>query len=225
MTLPAIQIGSLEIEADATFDVSNFVLQSAFVRKSSREPALTTRSTRPTRAGPSSRAQGHASTAVPVASPTCQRPEAQRSRLPRQSRGGLPCWDRHGHGRHDVAPHCYPLVANPGLRRHHRRRHRRSRRGIQGHLLLPLPPQEDLLVDLGWATVDRVGTEAEEDYRLNGNLDRAIEVGIAGLVRRVTGMPPGAVARTIQEFGFRRAAAPERPCPDRARSAPGGTAS
>jgi AcrR family transcriptional regulator len=68
--------------------------------------------------------------------------------------------------------------------------------------------KEDLLVDLGWATVDRVGTEAEENYRLNGDLDRAIEVGIAGLVRRVTAMPPGAAARTIQEFGLRRAAAP-----------------
>ena len=67
--------------------------------------------------------------------------------------------------------------------------------------------KEDLLVDLGWATVDRVGTEAEEDYRLHGDLDRAIEVGIAGLVRRVTAMPPGAAARTIQEFGLRRAAA------------------
>jgi AcrR family transcriptional regulator len=65
--------------------------------------------------------------------------------------------------------------------------------------------KEDLLVDVGWATVDRVGTEAEEDYRLNGDLDRAIEVGIAGLVRRVTAMPPGAAARTIQEFGRRQA--------------------
>ena len=69
--------------------------------------------------------------------------------------------------------------------------------------------KEDLLVDLGWATVDRVGTEAEEDYRVNRDLDRAIEVGIAGLVRRVTAMPPGAAARTIQEFGFRRASEPD----------------
>jgi AcrR family transcriptional regulator len=68
--------------------------------------------------------------------------------------------------------------------------------------------KEDLLVDLGWATVDRVGTAAEEDYRRNGDLDRAIGVGIAGLVRRVTAMPPGAAARTIQEFGFRRAGPP-----------------
>jgi AcrR family transcriptional regulator len=69
--------------------------------------------------------------------------------------------------------------------------------------------KEDLLVDLGWATVDRVGTEAEEDYRINGDLDRAIEIGIAGLVRRVIAMPPGAAARTIQEFGFRRTSAPD----------------
>ncbi len=68
--------------------------------------------------------------------------------------------------------------------------------------------KEDLLVDLGWATVDRVGTEAEDEYRLHGDLDRAIEVGMVGLVRRVAAMPPGAAARTIQEFILRRASEP-----------------
>jgi AcrR family transcriptional regulator len=66
--------------------------------------------------------------------------------------------------------------------------------------------KEDLLVDLGWATVDRVGAEAEAAYRHHGDLDRAIDAGIEGLVRRITGMPRGAVARTIQEFVFRRSA-------------------
>jgi AcrR family transcriptional regulator len=66
--------------------------------------------------------------------------------------------------------------------------------------------KEDVLVDLGWATVDRVGAEAEAAYRQHGDLDRAIDAGIEGLVRRITGMPRGAVARTIQEFVFRRSA-------------------
>jgi AcrR family transcriptional regulator len=68
--------------------------------------------------------------------------------------------------------------------------------------------KEDVLVDLGWATVDRVGAEAEAAYRQHGDLGRAIDAGIDGLVRRITAMPRGAVARTIQEFGFRRSSQP-----------------
>ena len=66
--------------------------------------------------------------------------------------------------------------------------------------------KEDLLVELGWSTVDRVGDEAEEAYAQDGDLDRAIDVGLAGLARRIAAMPRGAVARTIQEFVFKRPA-------------------
>jgi AcrR family transcriptional regulator len=67
--------------------------------------------------------------------------------------------------------------------------------------------KEDLLVDLGWATVDRVGEEAEAAYAEGGDLDEALAVGIAGLARRITAMPRGAVGRTIKEFAFERPAA------------------
>jgi AcrR family transcriptional regulator len=68
--------------------------------------------------------------------------------------------------------------------------------------------KEDVLVDLGWATVDRVGAEAEAAYRQHGDLARAVDAGIEGLVRRITTMPRGAVARTIQESMFRRSTQP-----------------
>jgi AcrR family transcriptional regulator len=64
--------------------------------------------------------------------------------------------------------------------------------------------KEDLLLELGWTTVDRVGDEAETAYAQGASLDDALDVGMAGLARRVTRMPRGAVARTIQEFGFSR---------------------
>ena len=70
--------------------------------------------------------------------------------------------------------------------------------------------KEDLLLELGWATVDRVGAEAEESYREHRDLHEAIGVAMAGLVRRITAMPRGAVARTIQEFSFRRLVEPSR---------------
>jgi AcrR family transcriptional regulator len=60
--------------------------------------------------------------------------------------------------------------------------------------------KEDLLVELGWETVDRVGEEAERAYENGCGLEQALDLGLAGLARRVSGMPPGAVARTIQEF-------------------------
>jgi AcrR family transcriptional regulator len=68
--------------------------------------------------------------------------------------------------------------------------------------------KEDLLVELGWETVDRVGEEAERAYGAGVPLEQAIDLGIAGLTRRVSVMPPGAVVRTIQEFVFAR---PPRP--------------
>jgi AcrR family transcriptional regulator len=68
--------------------------------------------------------------------------------------------------------------------------------------------KEDLLVELGWETVDRVGEEAERAYEDGAGLEQALDLGLAGLARRVSGMPPGAVARTIQEFVFAR---PPRP--------------
>ena len=52
--------------------------------------------------------------------------------------------------------------------------------------------KEDLLVELGWSTVDRVGEEAEEAYAQDGDLDRAMDVGLAGLARRIAAMPRGA---------------------------------
>src|SRR5262249_47542296 len=68
--------------------------------------------------------------------------------------------------------------------------------------------KEDVLVDLGWATVDRVGAEAEAAYREHGDLGQAIDAGIDGLVRRISTMPRGAVARTIQESMSRRSSQP-----------------
>jgi AcrR family transcriptional regulator len=68
--------------------------------------------------------------------------------------------------------------------------------------------KEDVLVELGWETVDRVGEEAERAYEDGAGLEQALDLGLAGLARRVSGMPPGAVARTIQEFVFSR---PPRP--------------
>jgi AcrR family transcriptional regulator len=70
--------------------------------------------------------------------------------------------------------------------------------------------KEDLLVELGWETVDRVGEEAERAYEDGAGLEQALDLGLAGLARRVSGMPPGAVARTIQEFVL---ATPLRPTP------------
>jgi AcrR family transcriptional regulator len=69
--------------------------------------------------------------------------------------------------------------------------------------------KEDLLVELGWATVDRVGEEAERAHDQGATLDQALDIGIAGLHRRVSAMPRGAVARTIQEFMFSRPAVPQ----------------
>ena len=64
--------------------------------------------------------------------------------------------------------------------------------------------KEDLLVDLGWSTVDRVGAEAEATYANGASFEKALDVGLGGLARRISAMPRGAVARTIQEFMFRR---------------------
>jgi AcrR family transcriptional regulator len=68
--------------------------------------------------------------------------------------------------------------------------------------------KEDLLVELGWSTVDRVGDEAEKAYAEDRDFDHAVDVGLAGLARRITAMPRGAVARTIQEFMFRSSSQP-----------------
>jgi AcrR family transcriptional regulator len=51
--------------------------------------------------------------------------------------------------------------------------------------------KEDLLVELGWETVDRVGEEAERAYDHGVPLEQALDLGLAGLTRRVSGMPPG----------------------------------
>jgi AcrR family transcriptional regulator len=75
--------------------------------------------------------------------------------------------------------------------------------------------KEDILVDLGWTTVDRVGEEAEQAYQQGFSLDEAIDLGMAGLARRISSMPRGAVARTIQEFIFTRPAAPSSRDSDR----------
>ena len=74
----------------------------------------------------------------------------------------------------------------------------------KGTFFYHFPRKEDLLVELGWSTVDRVGEEAEAAYAERGDLDEALAVAVAGLARRIAAMPSGAVARTIKEFAFDR---------------------
>lgn len=68
--------------------------------------------------------------------------------------------------------------------------------------------KEDLLLELGWSTVERVGEEAETAYERHGDLDEAIDAGLAGLSRRILAMPKGAVARTLREFNFQQPSTP-----------------
>jgi AcrR family transcriptional regulator len=75
--------------------------------------------------------------------------------------------------------------------------------------------KEDILVELGWATVDRVGDEAERAYEEGSGLNGALDVAMAGLARRVLAMPRGAVTRTIQEFIFTRPSQTKSPESDR----------
>ncbi|MGE0880461.1 MAG: TetR/AcrR family transcriptional regulator [Acidimicrobiia bacterium] len=59
--------------------------------------------------------------------------------------------------------------------------------------------KEDVLVDLAWTSVDRVGVEAEAAYTAAATLLDAVDAAMADLARRVNAMPPGAVARTLVE--------------------------
>jgi len=59
--------------------------------------------------------------------------------------------------------------------------------------------KEDVLVELAWTTVDRVGVEAEDAYAAGSSVPEALEIAMNGLTRRINAMPPGAVARTLIE--------------------------
>ena len=57
--------------------------------------------------------------------------------------------------------------------------------------------KEDVLVELAWTTVDRVGMESEDAYANGASMLQALDLAMNGLTRRINAMPPGAVARTL----------------------------